>query len=70
MTVNDWNDDSDDDTKPILIPTDFGGPVTEWARRQAAENMRLNHPMRDKVVELIGLDKAKERYPEAGWDEV
>ena len=51
--------------------------VTEWARAQAAQNMRDDPELRRRVVALldeqlgagVGLSEAKRRYPEAGWDE-
>ena len=51
-------------------------PVTEWARAQAAANMRLKPEIKAGVVKMLqdqygeeeGLRIAKYRYPEA-WDE-
>ena len=60
-----------------IIPTQWG-PVTESARRQAAENMRCDPELRERVVrQLEGEGRpravaervARERYPEAGWED-
>ena len=58
--------------KPPVIMTEFG-PVTERARRQAADNMRADDWLREQVEaalvkqygEELGLAEARRRYPEA-----
>ena len=55
---------SDTSTYPPVIYTPEG-PVTEWARRQAAENMRLNPAKKIEVEKLIGETESRRRYPEA-----
>lgn len=49
---------------PPVIMTQWG-PVTESARAQAAINMKADPALRAKVEEMIGVDKAKNNYPEA-----
>jgi len=53
---------------PILIPTQWG-PVSEGARRQAAENMKNDPFLRERIIAMIGEAEARRRYPEAGWDD-
>jgi hypothetical protein len=59
-----------------VIMTDYGA-VTEWARKQAAENMRANPDAKTSVERLlidkygsvdVGMQVARERYPEAYED--
>jgi hypothetical protein len=59
---------------PPIIMTPRGR-VTEWARRQAAVNMRHDGALREQVISLIALElrigyeeaakEHKRRYPEA-----
>lgn len=49
---------------PILIPTQWG-PVSEGARRQAAENMKNDPFLRERIIAMIGEAEARRRYPEA-----
>jgi len=61
---------------PPVIQTSLG-PVTEWARRQAAINLALDPVKRMMVLEIIikecggskerGLAEARRRYPESEW---
>jgi hypothetical protein len=63
--------------RPPRIDTPFG-PVTEWARRQAAENMYLD-PVKRTGVEILlaeqlgsveaGIKESRKRFPEAYRDE-
>jgi hypothetical protein len=63
--------------RPPRIDTPFG-PVTEWARRQAAENMYLD-PVKRTGVEIIlagemgsveaGKKESRRRFPEAYRDD-
>jgi hypothetical protein len=59
--------------KPPVITSPFG-ETTEWARKQAAENMRADPAVMIRVIEFLtrqmgseerGLAEAKRRYPEA-----
>jgi hypothetical protein len=62
-------------SKPPVIPTKFGGPVTESARLRAALNMRDDEGLRHRVEEVIikefggdierGLKECRRRYPES-----
>ena len=62
------------DPAPPVISTPYG-PVTEWARRQAAANMAADPVLRSVVEakliaesggdEAAGMAKARARYPEA-----
>jgi hypothetical protein len=51
---------------PPIIQTEWG-PVTEKYRQLAALNMRNDPALRAKVIEMIGIDEAKRRYPEVDW---
>lgn len=60
--------------KAPIIMTEYG-PVTESARRQAAENMKdpmirgaVEHLLTEQYGEELGLAEARRRYPEA-YDE-
>lgn len=55
--------------RPPVIPTMYGAPVPEWARKQAAENMKRDASKRHDVEMLIGKQLARERYPEAFEDD-
>jgi hypothetical protein len=50
--------------RPPVIMTEWG-PVTEGARRQAALNLRDDPEKRAKVEEMVGVEEARRRYPEA-----
>jgi len=62
--------------QPPVIQTSLG-PVTEWARHQAAINLALDPVKRMMVLEIIikecggsrerGLAEARRRYPESEW---
>ena len=65
---------------PPVITTYIDGKeheVTEWARHQAAMNMRGDSEIKERVVaylkqqygDEVGLAEAKRRYPEAGWED-
>jgi aspartate/glutamate racemase len=47
----------------IKIPTAFG-PVTEYARKQAAENIKEDAALRAKVMEIILREVSKPRLTE------
>ena len=47
----------------IKIPTAFG-PVTEYARKQAAENIKEDAALRVKVMEIILREVSKPRLTE------
>jgi hypothetical protein len=59
---------------PPVIQTEHG-PVTEWARAQAAQNMKADPAVRARIEALLiarcggdvekGLARAREHYPEA-----
>lgn len=54
--------------KPPVICTTIDGTdysVTEWARKQAAANLKADLAKREAVERMIGADAARERYPEA-----
>ena len=62
-----------EERKPIRIETPFG-PVTEYARKQAAENIRNDADLRAKVMDLLVKETGsvelaeaefRRRYPEA-----
>ena len=53
--------------RPPVIMTEWGA-VTEGARKQAAMNLKEDIVKRVRVIEMIGLDEAKRRYPEVDWD--
>ena len=64
--------------KPPTIQTDYG-PVSEMARRQAAENMRKDPAVRERVEDLLiekmgveaGQAQARWQFREAyGWRRV
>ena len=80
MSLKDWIDNlrRRRAAKPPVINTPFG-PVTEWARQQAAENMRQDSIVRSAVEAMLirecgseeaGMAEARRRYPEAYRDEV
>lgn len=50
--------------EPPVIQGEFG-PTTEWARRLAAHNMKINPDVMKRVEKLIGEQKARIQYPEA-----
>lgn len=59
--------------RPPRIDTPWG-QTTEWARKQAAINMRLDHAKRDAVEAMLaeemgsveaGIKESKRRFPEA-----
>jgi hypothetical protein len=53
------------DGKPVIK---LGGhQVPEYLREQAAANMRLRPDIKANVIELLGEEEARKRYPEA-WD--
>lgn len=54
---------------PPVIQSPYG-PVTESARLQAAMNMKLDPAVRQRVIDLIGEEKARANYPEAFDDAV
>ena len=41
------------------------GPTSEWARRQAAENLRSDPEKMAQVREMIGEEEMRRRFPEA-----
>lgn len=51
---------------PIIIPTPWGN-VSESARHAAAMNMKHDPEKKAMVVEMIGEEEARRRYPE-GWE--
>lgn len=54
--------------RPPVIRTMVDGvelSVTESARRQASANMAADPSLRAKIVEMVGEDEARRRYPEA-----
>lgn len=63
--------------RPPVIPTKFGAPVPEWARKQAETNLRLDPEKRKAVLAIIvrecggdeakGLAEARRRYPLGGF---
>lgn len=67
--------------KPPVIRTVVDGQpmeVTEWARSQAASNMRHDHAKRDEVERMlvaqygdkeVGRAEMRRRYPESFYDE-
>lgn len=69
-----WYRLKDSITGPPVIISQHG-QTTEWARYQAAINMRLDPKMKQQIVDLIALKEnlssadalktAKKRYPEA-----
>ena len=54
------------DGRPVITVAGQG-EVPEWARLQAAVNMRLNASLRAQVVAQLGEPEARRRYPEAWW---
>lgn len=52
---------------PPEIMTEWG-PVTEAARRQAAENIRSDAKLRARIVDMLGEAEARRRYPEGFVD--
>lgn len=60
---------------PPVILTQWGAPVTEWARLQAAINIRQDPAVFNRVLNIIvrecggseerGLQEMRRRYPEA-----
>ena len=50
--------------RPPVIHTEWGA-VTEGARKQAAMNLRDDPEKRAKVEEMVGVEEARRRYPEA-----
>jgi len=51
--------------KAIPIIDTQWGPVTEGARRQAAENMKHDPVLKAKIEDLLGRERARRNYPEA-----
>lgn len=59
---------------PPIIHSPWG-PVTEWARQQAAVNQRDNPVLREQIIAMIAIERSlsyeaalaehKRRYPEA-----
>ena len=62
-------------TKPPVINTAYGEPVTESMRLQAALNMRTDPAIKFRVIDCLvkqfggdekrGMEEARRRYPEA-----
>jgi hypothetical protein len=50
---------------PLPIIMTQWGPTTEGARKQAALNLRDDPEKRAKVEEMVGVEEARRRYPEA-----
>jgi hypothetical protein len=50
--------------RPPVIMTEWGA-VTEGARKQAALNLRDDPVKRAKVEEMVGVEEARRRFPEA-----
>ena len=60
--------------KPPVVMTQWG-PVSEWARKQAALNMKADPQLRQRVIDVVqkelrcsdkeALAETMRRYPEA-----
>jgi hypothetical protein len=50
-------------TVPVIMTPH--GPVTEWARRQAALNMRRDPKKLAEMIERFGLPRLQRDFPEA-----
>lgn len=59
-----------DDKQPPIISTPFGGPTTEWARKQAALNIARDADLRARMIERFGEGRVRRDYPEAFEDDV
>lgn len=53
---------------PPVIYGPGGQPTSEWARRQAAENIKNDPALKAKIENMVGMDEARRRYPEAYQD--
>jgi hypothetical protein len=58
--------------RPVIYtqtPDGGMGKVAEWARRQAAENIRTDPEKKRIAIQMLGKAEAMRRYPEGGWDD-
>jgi hypothetical protein len=62
-------DDNQKPPYPPIIPTEFGGPVTEVARAQAELNIARDPALKARMIAQFGEAKIRAQYPRAFEDE-